>query len=181
MNYHYPDPQKACNWGIPIDRTVLTDMERPLSDIDINSCLEPETKNWCRQLLTEMDFDQVALGSSRDPDKLRPFRRFYLALRDQIIRHIESGQQPVLSYRRAPTGGVAEYVRHPSAREPKPTNDRQESLLERAAQAREDELGDGDAAEQPIIETSVEDEQGDDIEEISDDDADSDSSDGLSA
>ncbi|KAH8654704.1 hypothetical protein BGZ61DRAFT_194016 [Ilyonectria robusta] len=25
MNYHYPDPEKACNWGIPINRSVLED------------------------------------------------------------------------------------------------------------------------------------------------------------
>ncbi|EEU38450.1 uncharacterized protein NECHADRAFT_55344 [Fusarium vanettenii 77-13-4] len=48
MNYHYPDPDKACNWGIPIDRSVLGEMERPLADIDISTCLEPEIKNWCR-------------------------------------------------------------------------------------------------------------------------------------
>ncbi|RKK07477.1 hypothetical protein BFJ65_g17683 [Fusarium oxysporum f. sp. cepae] len=49
MNYHYPDPDKACNWGIPIDRPVLGEMLRPLAGIDISTCLEPETKEWCRQ------------------------------------------------------------------------------------------------------------------------------------
>jgi hypothetical protein len=112
MNYHYPDPDKACNWGIPIDRSVLGEMERPLADIDISTCLEPETKNWCRQVLLEMGYDQVVLGTRQELDKLRPFKRFYLGLRDRIIQHIESGQQPVLAYRKAPTGGVAEYVSH---------------------------------------------------------------------
>ncbi|KAJ3454677.1 hypothetical protein MRS44_013277 [Fusarium solani] len=109
MNYHYPDPDKACNWGIPIDRPVLGEMLRPLAGIDISTCLEPETKEWCRGVLTEMGYDDVVLGNHQDPDKLRPFKRFYLALRDRIIQHIESRQPPVLAYRRAPTGGVAEY------------------------------------------------------------------------
>jgi hypothetical protein len=110
MNYHYPDPDKACNWGIPIDRPVLGEMLRPLAGIDISTCLEPETKEWCRGVLAEMGYDDVVLGNHQDPDKLRSFKRFYLALRDRIIQHIESRQPPVLAYRRAPTGGVAEYV-----------------------------------------------------------------------
>ncbi|KAM6504687.1 hypothetical protein FSOLCH5_015189 [Fusarium solani] len=162
MNYHYPDPDKACNWGIPIDRSVLGEMERPLADIDISTCLEPETKNWCRQVLLEMGYDQVVLGTRQEPDKLRPFKRFYLGLRDRIIQHIESGQQPVLAYRKAPTGGVAEY----------------QALLERANQARGEELGDGEPAEQPLVELGFEDEEGNDIEGISDDGEDSDSSNG---
>jgi hypothetical protein len=110
MNYHYPDPDKACNWGIPIDHSALAELERPLGDIDINTCLEPETKDWCRQVLVEMGFDNVALGTQHEPDKLRPFKRFYLGLRDRIIQHIESGRRPLLAYRKAPTGGIAEYV-----------------------------------------------------------------------
>jgi hypothetical protein len=112
MNYHYPDPGKACNWGIPIDRCVLDEMQRPLADIDISTCLEPETKDWCRQVLVEMGYDNAILGARQEPDKLRPFKRFYIGLRDRIIQHIESGRQPVLVYRKAPTGGVAEYVSH---------------------------------------------------------------------
>ncbi|KAM6505360.1 hypothetical protein FSOLCH5_014584 [Fusarium solani] len=162
MNYHYPDPDKACNWGIPIDRPVLGEMLRPLAGIDISTCLEPETKVWCRGVLTEMGYDDVVLGNHQDPDKLRPFKRFYLALRDRIIQHIESRQPPVLAYRRAPTGGVAEY----------------EGLLARADQARQGELEDGEPAEQPLVEFSVEDEEGNDIEEISDDGEDGDRSDG---
>jgi hypothetical protein len=112
MNYHYPDPGKACNWGIPIDRCVLDEMQRPLADIDISTCLEPETKDWCRQVLVEMGYDNAILGARQESDKLRPFKRFYIGLRDRIIQHIESGRQPVLVYRKAPTGGVAEYVSH---------------------------------------------------------------------
>jgi hypothetical protein len=37
MNYHYPDPSKACNWGIRIDRTVLSELVQPLADIDIST------------------------------------------------------------------------------------------------------------------------------------------------
>ncbi|EXL39130.1 hypothetical protein FOCG_18251 [Fusarium oxysporum f. sp. radicis-lycopersici 26381] len=162
MNYHYPDPDKACNWGIPIDRQVLGEMLRPLAGIDISTCLEPETKEWCRDVLAEMGYDDVVLGNHQDPDKLRPFKRFYLALRDRIIQHIESRQPPVLAYCRAPTGGVAEY----------------EALLARANQARQDELEDGEPAEQPLVEFSVEDEEGNDIEEVSDDGEDGDRSDG---
>ncbi|KAL9567423.1 hypothetical protein ACKAV7_008373 [Fusarium commune] len=162
MNYHYPDPDKACNWGIPIDRQVLGEMLRPLAGIDISTCLEPETKEWCRGVLAEMGYDDVVLGNHQDPDKLRPFKRFYLALRDRIIQHIESRQPPVLAYCRAPTGGVAEY----------------EALLARANQARQDELEDGEPAEQPLVEFSVEDEEGNDIEEVSDDGEDGDRSDG---
>ncbi|KAM4061483.1 hypothetical protein HRG_013171 [Hirsutella rhossiliensis] len=102
-------------------------MERPLADIDISTSLEPETKNWCRQVLLEMGYDHVVLGTHQEPDKLRPFKRFYLGLRDKIIQHIESGRQPTLAYRKAPTGGVAEY----------------QALLEQANQAREGEFGDG--------------------------------------
>lgn len=153
MNYHYPDPEKACNWAIPIDRSVLEEVRRPLADIDISTCLEPETKEWCRGVLTEMGFDAVVLGSHQELDKLRPFKRFYLGLRDKIIRHIESEQQPLLAYRKAPTGGVAEYG----------------ALLARANQAREGELADGDPAEQPLVELGVEDEEGSDIEGLSSD------------
>ena len=110
MNYHYPDPDKTCNWGIPIDHSVLVELERPLADIDINTCLEPGTKEWCRQVLVEMGYDDVALGTHHEPDKLRPFKRFYLGLRDRIIQHIESGRRPLLAYRKAPTGGIAEFV-----------------------------------------------------------------------
>lgn len=110
MNYHYPDPSKACNWGIPIDRSVLGDMMRPLANIDIDTCLEPETKTWCWEALTELGYDSVSLRGYRELDKLRPFKHFHLALRDQIILHIESGQGLYLSYRKAPTGGVSEYV-----------------------------------------------------------------------
>ncbi|EXM13626.1 hypothetical protein RAB80_014374 [Fusarium oxysporum f. sp. vasinfectum] len=162
MNYHYPDSDKACNWGIPIDRPVLGEMLRPLAGIDISTCLEPETKEWCRGVLAEMGYDDVVLGNHQDPDKLRPFKRFYLALRDRIIQHIESRQPPVLAYRRAPTGGVAEYG----------------ALLARANQARQDKLEDGEPAEQPLVEFSVEDEEGNDIEEVSDDGEDGDRSDG---
>lgn len=101
---------KACNWGISIDRSALNEMLRPLSNIDIGTCLEPETKEWCRGVLTGMGYNEVVSGTHQDPDKLRPFKRFYLGLRGRIIQHIESGQQPVLAYRKAPTGGVAEYV-----------------------------------------------------------------------
>ncbi|KAH7186843.1 hypothetical protein DER44DRAFT_816761 [Fusarium oxysporum] len=153
---------KACNWGIPIDRPVLGEMLRALAGIDISTCLEPETKEWCRDVLAEMGYDDVVLGNHQDPDKLRPFKRFYLALRDRIIQHIESRQPPVLACRRAPTGGVAEYG----------------ALLARANQARQDELEDGEPAEQPLVEFSVEDEEGNDIEEVSDDGEDGDRSDG---
>ncbi|KAG7424877.1 hypothetical protein Forpi1262_v014193 [Fusarium oxysporum f. sp. raphani] len=148
--------------GVPIDRQVLSEMLRPLAGIDISTCLEPETKEWCSDVLAEMGYDDVVLGNHQDPDKLRPFKRFYLALRDRIIQHIESRQPPVLAYRRAPTGGVAEY----------------EALLARANQARQDELEDGEPAEQPLVEFSVEDEEGNDIEEVSDDGEDGDRSDG---
>lgn len=90
MNYHYPDPSKACNWGIPIDRTVLGELAQPLAGIDISTCLEPETKEWCCDVLNEMDYHNVVLGDHQEPDKLRLLKRFYLALRDRIIRHIES-------------------------------------------------------------------------------------------
>ncbi|KAH6881076.1 hypothetical protein B0T10DRAFT_411332 [Thelonectria olida] len=162
MNYHYPDPSKACNWGIPIDRTVLGELVRPLANININTCLEPETKGWCRQVLREMGYDKVVLGNYQEPDKLRPFKRFYLGLRARIIRHIESGQQPMLAYRRAPTGGVAEY----------------EALLARANQAQQDELADMEPAEQPLVELGVEDEDGNDIEGISNDEEEGGTSDG---
>ncbi|KAL6405412.1 integrase core domain protein [Ilyonectria robusta] len=162
MNYHYPDPSKACNWGIPVDRTVLGDLARPLTGIDISTCLEPETKEWCRGVLNEMGYHNVVLGDHHEPDKLRPFKRFYLALRDRIIRHIESGQRPALAYRRAPTGGVAEY----------------EALLARANQAQQEELADMEPAEQPLVELGVEDENGNDIEGISDDEEDAGTSDG---
>ncbi|KAK2923019.1 hypothetical protein FoTM2_017261 [Fusarium oxysporum f. sp. vasinfectum] len=152
MNYHYPDSDKACNWGIPIDRPVLGEMLRPLAGIDISTCLEPETKEWCRGVLAEMGYDDVVLGNHQDPDKLRPFKRFYLALRDRIIQHIE----------RLQLGGVAEYG----------------ALLARANQARQDKLEDGEPAEQPLVEFSVEDEEGNDIEEVSDDGEDGDRSDG---
>ncbi|KAM4060857.1 hypothetical protein HRG_014336 [Hirsutella rhossiliensis] len=135
MNYHYPDPDKACNWGIPIDRSVLHEMGRPLVDIDISTCLEPETKDWCHKTLLKMGYDQ-------------------------IIQHIESGRQPILAYRKAPTGGVAEY----------------QALLERANRAREEELGDGQSAEQPLVELGFEDEEGTDIEGISGDEEESNSS-----
>ncbi|EXK23574.1 hypothetical protein FOMG_19664 [Fusarium oxysporum f. sp. melonis 26406] len=158
MNYHYPDPDKACNWGIPIDRHVLDEMWRPLADIDVGTCLEPETKNWCRQVLIEMGYDNVVLGACQESDKLRPLKRFYVGLRDRIIQHIESGRQPVLAYRKAPTGGVAEY----------------HALYERANQASQNELGDGEPAEQPLIELGYEDEEGNDVEEISNDEEDSD-------
>ncbi|KAM4066660.1 hypothetical protein HRG_012130 [Hirsutella rhossiliensis] len=36
-------------------------MERPLADIDISTSLEPETKNWCRQVLLEMGYDHRQL------------------------------------------------------------------------------------------------------------------------
>ncbi|RKK17358.1 hypothetical protein BFJ67_g17707, partial [Fusarium oxysporum f. sp. cepae] len=98
------DPDKACNWGIPIDRPVLGEMLRPLAGIDISTCLEPETKEWCRGVLAEMGYDDVVLGNHQDPAKLRPFKRFYLALRDRIIQHIESRQPPVLAYRRLQLG-----------------------------------------------------------------------------
>ncbi|EXM13390.1 hypothetical protein V3481_006933 [Fusarium oxysporum f. sp. vasinfectum] len=158
MNYHYPDPDKACNWGIPIDRHVLDEMWRPLADIDVGTCLEPETKNWCRQVLIEMGYDNVVLGACQESDKLRPLKRFYVGLRDRIIQHIESGRQPVLAYRKAPTGGVAEY----------------HALYERANQASQNELGYGEPAEQPLIELGYEDEEGNDVEEISNDEEDSD-------
>ncbi|KAM4061373.1 hypothetical protein HRG_013096 [Hirsutella rhossiliensis] len=122
---------------------VHDEMERPLADIDISTSLEPETKNWCRQVLLEMGYDHVVLGTHQEPDKLRPFKRFYLGLRDKIIQHIESGRQPTLAYRKAPTGGVAEY----------------QALLEQANQAREGEFGDGEPAEQPLVELGFEDEQ----------------------
>jgi hypothetical protein len=51
-------------------------------------------------------------------------------------------------------------------------------LLERANQARGEELGDGEPAEQPLVELGFEDEEGNDIEGISDDGEDSDSSNG---
>ncbi|KAM4060899.1 hypothetical protein HRG_014369 [Hirsutella rhossiliensis] len=118
-------------------------MERPLADIDISTSLEPETKNWCRQVLLEMGYDHVVLGTHQEPD---------------------NGRQPTLAYRKAPTGGVAEY----------------QALLEQANQAREGEFGDGEPAEQPLVELGFEDEQGSDMEKIpvSDDGEDSDGSNG---
>lgn len=153
MNYHYPDPCKACNWGIPIDHSVLDEMARPLASIDIGSCLEQPTKEWCSRVLTEMGYNDEVLGTYENPDKLRPFKRFYLGLRDRIIQHIESGQPPLLLYRKAPTGGVAEY----------------EALLSRVKQAQEDDLADTEPTEQPLVEISVENEEGSDIERMSDD------------
>ncbi|KAM4060438.1 hypothetical protein HRG_014258 [Hirsutella rhossiliensis] len=93
-------------------RELFDFVERPLADIDISTSLEPETKNWCRQVLLEMGYDHVVLGTHQEPDKLRPFKRFYLSLRDKIIQHIESGRQPTLACRKAPTRGVAKYIRH---------------------------------------------------------------------
>ena len=110
MNYHYPDPSKACNWGIPIDRAVLQQLQRPLADIDISTCLEAETKDWCRQTFTGLGYDNAVSGTYREVDRLRPLKRFYLGLRDKIIQHIESGQQPILAYRKAPIGGISEFV-----------------------------------------------------------------------
>ncbi|KAG7403441.1 hypothetical protein Forpe1208_v016544 [Fusarium oxysporum f. sp. rapae] len=152
MNHHYPDPNKACNWGIPIDRCVLDEMQWPLADTDIGTCLEPETKDLCRQVLVEMGYDNVVLGTRQESDKLRPFKRFYIGLRDRMTQHIECGRQPVLAYRKAPTGGVAEY----------------QALYERANQASQNEFGDGNPAEQPLVELGYEDEEGNDVEGISD-------------
>ncbi|EFZ04318.1 Uncharacterized protein MAA_01392 [Metarhizium robertsii ARSEF 23] len=153
MNYHYPDPIKACNWGIPIDQSALNEMARPLSNIDIDTCLEPETKEWCRRALTEMGYDEVVGGSHQDSDKLRPFKRFYLGLRGRIAQHVESGRPPILAYRKAPTGGVAEY----------------QALLDRATHAQQDDFEDGEPTEEPLVELGFEDEEGNDIEGISDD------------
>ena len=105
MNYHFSDPAKACNWGIPIDLLTVEEVARPLIDIDLGTCLEPETKMWCNRILTEMGIDEVKIGSHRDPDKLRPFKRFYINLRDKIILHLESGEEPELRYRTKPRGG----------------------------------------------------------------------------
>ncbi|KAJ6436054.1 dynamin family domain-containing protein [Purpureocillium lavendulum] len=151
MNYHYPDPEKACNWGIPIDRSVLSEVARPLADIDISSSLEPETKRWCSAALTEMGYDEVLAGTHPDLGKLRPFKRFYLGLRGRIIDHLEGGRQPVLAYRKAPTGGVAEY----------------QVLLDRANEAQQVELAEAQPAEEPLVELGYADEEGKDIECLS--------------
>ncbi|KAF1730615.1 hypothetical protein CRV24_008684 [Beauveria bassiana] len=147
MNYHYPDPSKACNWGIPIDRSILAEMERPVAALDISTCLEPETKAWCRRILTEMGYDEVVGGRHRDPDKLRPLKRFYMGLRGRIVGHLESQLSPILAYRRAPTGGVAEY-------------------------AQQEELVSGELAEEPLVELGHSDEEGHDIEGIRENDGD---------
>jgi hypothetical protein len=51
-------------------------------------------------------------------------------------------------------------------------------LLARASQAQEDEFGDGELAEQPLVEFGAEDEEGSDIEGISDDEENGGMSDG---
>ena len=55
-NYHYPDPQAARNWDISIDRSDLDDIAAPVADIELGTCLSPETKEWrtraqCSQLV----------------------------------------------------------------------------------------------------------------------------------
>ncbi|KAH8653306.1 hypothetical protein BGZ61DRAFT_468157, partial [Ilyonectria robusta] len=90
MNYYYPNPSKACNWGISIDCTVLGELVRPLANIDISIYLKPEIKNWYCEVLREMGYNKVILSNYQEPDKLRPFKRFYLSLRDRIIRHIKT-------------------------------------------------------------------------------------------
>jgi hypothetical protein len=110
MNYHYPDPAKACNWGIPIDRSVLQEIAQPIQDIDIGTCLLPETKQWCDAKLLELGFAEARRGAYRDPDKLQPLKRFYLDLRVCVDQHIRSGQAPWLAYLEKPRGGVRRYV-----------------------------------------------------------------------
>ncbi|KAH7329735.1 hypothetical protein B0I35DRAFT_487754 [Stachybotrys elegans] len=65
---------------------VLDEMRQTLADIDIGTCLKPETKCWCRQVLVKIGYDNVALGTRQKWDKL-------------------SGQQPILAYCQARTGG----------------------------------------------------------------------------
>lgn len=113
-NYHAPDPAKACNWGIPIDQQVLQEMSEPIQDINLGSCLSPETKQWCQNELDKMGIAEARLGHALDSDRFQPFKRFYLALRDKIILHFETGNGPELGYRRRPVGGIQGYVSSPS-------------------------------------------------------------------
>ncbi|KAJ9129682.1 Integrase core domain protein [Pleurostoma richardsiae] len=146
-NYHFPDPTKACNWGIPVDPLVLAEMAGPVKDVDLGTCLSAETKEWCSQELKDLGIEQVRLGSREDPDRLRPFKRFYLVLRDRIVHHIEEKTPPELAYLEKPLGGVQAY----------------EELYMKANQAWATELGDSRPREEPMVETDVEDQEGSDI------------------
>ena len=90
MNYHYPDPEKACNWGIPIDRSVLSEVARPLANINISSSLEPKTKCWCSAAFTEMGCDEVLAGAHPDLDKLRPSSALFLAFAEGSLTTLKA-------------------------------------------------------------------------------------------
>jgi len=144
-NYHFPDPKISANWGVPIDQSILQYLIHPIKSINIDNCLEPETKKWCREELSLIGFDEVKLGDYINLDKARPFKQFYIRLREKIRLHIQSGCQPILSYRLPPTGGVERYL----------------ELLDEARAAREEEEGNGVLAEAPLEEIGVEDEETD--------------------
>jgi hypothetical protein len=106
--WKYPDPKKGCNWGIPVSPEVLAEIANPLADVELGACLPEETREWCDRELAAMGIQDVKLN--RESDKLRPFKQFYLALRDKVIAHMASGRAPVLRYLQKPTGGIELYV-----------------------------------------------------------------------
>lgn len=100
------------NYGVFIDtddgspgRQAVEEMLTPLLDIDIDSFMTPETVDWCTQKLQMFGHNDNEIRSPK-----RPYINSYLALREEVKKHQESGLLPTLQLTPIPRGGFKEYV-----------------------------------------------------------------------
>ena len=106
MLYFNP-PSPTENWGTSYDADMLANLESHLPQWDVTAYLPAETLAWCTARLEALGFDPYEAKLKTLKEREAPFFQVYVQLRNQIITHIEHGEQPVLSLLPHPVGNWA--------------------------------------------------------------------------
>lgn len=78
---------------------------RPIVDRD--AFLPAETFRWCQEALRRLGYEITDdKGNPKSYDRGSPHQEIYLALRDEVQRHINSGNEPALALLPHPTGAA---------------------------------------------------------------------------
>lgn len=95
------------DYAVPIDQAEVLSMLAPLDEIDIDSCLTPDTRMWCNAQLDDLGWTGT-LGP--EEDRAQPFKPFYLAMRERIHIHVQTAAAPRLEITTRHAGGYRRFV-----------------------------------------------------------------------
>lgn len=113
---YYNPPTGTENFGTPYDHEMHENLVSHLPPWDVTAFLPVETYEWCENQLKLIGFNPYEARLQTLNERESPFRDIYTQLRVQVVRHIHSGEQPILSLLPHPVGswewnvGIVRYI-----------------------------------------------------------------------